>query len=100
LVRRTGFGWSERRDDAVPHAYREQVVAGALIQEELARLRDESFDLDLSGFNVTELERLLALADSEGWVGRRRGRIAEPAENPVTNARRPLAPGHPLAAMQ
>ena len=55
LVRRAGFGWSDRPDDAVPQADRERVVAGALIQEELAWLRDESFDLDLIGFDATEL---------------------------------------------
>jgi hypothetical protein len=37
----------------------------ALLAEELAWLRDERFDLDLVGFDVTELERLLALADGE-----------------------------------
>jgi hypothetical protein len=69
LVRRAGFGWSDRPDDAVPQADRERVVAGALIQEELAWLRDESFDLDLIGFDATELERLLALADGEAGSG-------------------------------
>jgi hypothetical protein len=41
-------------------------VAGALIQEELALPHNESFDLDLIGFDATELERLLALAHGEG----------------------------------
>jgi hypothetical protein len=41
------------------------LLRGALIQEDLAWLRDESFDLDLIGFDATELERLLALADGE-----------------------------------
>jgi ParB-like nuclease domain len=36
-----------------------------LLAEELAWLRDESFDLDLVGFDATELERLLAIADGE-----------------------------------
>jgi len=37
----------------------------ALLAEELAWLRDERFDLDLVGFDATELERLLAIADGE-----------------------------------
>jgi ParB-like chromosome segregation protein Spo0J len=37
-----------------------------LLAGELAWLRVESFDLDLIGFDATELERLLALADGEG----------------------------------
>ena len=64
-MRRAGFGWSDRPDDAVPQADRERVVAGALIQEELALLRDESFDLDLIGFDATDLEPSLARAGGE-----------------------------------
>ena len=37
----------------------------ALLAEELAWLRDERFDLDLIGFDASELERLLAIADGE-----------------------------------
>src|SRR5918992_6247988 len=37
----------------------------ALLAEELAWLRDERFDFDLVGFDASELERLLALADGE-----------------------------------
>jgi hypothetical protein len=37
----------------------------ALLAEEVAWLRDERFDLDLIGFDATELERLLAIADGE-----------------------------------
>jgi hypothetical protein len=59
-MRRAGCGWSDRPDDAVPHADRERAVAGALIQEAPPLLHNESFDLDLIGFDVTELERLLA----------------------------------------
>src|SRR6187200_1995741 len=33
-----------------------------LLAQELAWLRDDSFDLDLIGFDATELERLLAIA--------------------------------------
>jgi hypothetical protein len=36
-----------------------------LLAQELAWLRDESFDLNLVGFDATELERLLAIADGE-----------------------------------
>jgi ParB-like chromosome segregation protein Spo0J len=36
-----------------------------LLAEETAWLRDERFDLDLIGFDATELERLPALADGE-----------------------------------
>jgi ParB-like chromosome segregation protein Spo0J len=36
-----------------------------LLAQELAWLRNESFDLDLIGFDATELERLLELADEE-----------------------------------
>jgi ParB-like chromosome segregation protein Spo0J len=37
----------------------------ALLAEELAWLRDERFDLDLIGFDASELERLLAIADGD-----------------------------------
>ena len=53
----------------VPHRRQPARPAGgldeALLAQELAWLRDESFDLDLVGFDATELERLLALADGE-----------------------------------
>jgi hypothetical protein len=100
LVRRAGFGWSDRPNDAVPQADRERVVAGALIQEELPWLRDASFDLDLIGFDASELERLLALANGEAGSDNAEDAIPEPAENPVTNAGRPLAPGQPPAAVR
>ena len=45
-----------------------------LLAEELAWLRDERFDLDLIGFDATELERLLALADGERRATRPRTR--------------------------
>ena len=77
LVRRAGFGWSDCPNDAVPQADRERVVGGALIQEELAWLHDESFDLDLIGY-ATELERLLGARRRRGWVRRRRGRLVIP----------------------
>jgi DNA modification methylase len=54
----------------------------ALLAEELAWLRDERFDLDLVGFDATELERLLALADGEAAsVG---AEVPEPPEDPVS----------------
>jgi ParB-like chromosome segregation protein Spo0J len=46
-----------------------------LLAEELAWLRDESFDLDLIGFDASELERLLALADGEAPRTRPRTRF-------------------------
>ena len=45
---------------ALQAGWSEELLAG-----ELAWLRDESFDLDLVGFDATELERLLAIADGE-----------------------------------
>jgi hypothetical protein len=36
-----------------------------LLAEELAWLRDERFDLDLIGFDASEVERLLAIAGGE-----------------------------------
>jgi ParB-like chromosome segregation protein Spo0J len=47
----------------------------ALLAEELAWLRDERFDLDLVGFDASELERLLALADDEARATRLRTRF-------------------------
>jgi hypothetical protein len=74
-------------------------VAGALIQEGLALLRDESFDLDLIGFDVTEMERLLALADSE--AGQTTPRTDSRAGRESGHkCQRPLAPGHPPAAVR
>ena len=63
LFVRIGFGWSTS-NDALPQAERDRVVAGALM-EDPAWLRDESFDLDLTGSMRRTLERLLARADSE-----------------------------------
>jgi hypothetical protein len=50
-------GGSDSPNDAVPHADRERW--GFLIQEVLALLRDESFELDLIGY-ASELERLFS----------------------------------------
>jgi DNA modification methylase len=56
----------------------------ALLAEELAWLRDERFDLDLIGFDASELERLLALADGEAVSDETEDEVPEPPEDPVT----------------
>jgi hypothetical protein len=56
----------------------------ALLAEELAWLRDERFDLDLVGFDATELERLLALADGEAASEEAEDEVPEPPEDPVS----------------
>jgi DNA modification methylase len=56
----------------------------ALLAEELAWLRDERFDLDLVGFDATELERLLALADGETDSDEADDQVPEPPEEPVS----------------
>jgi DNA modification methylase len=56
----------------------------ALLAEELAWLRDERFDLDLIGFDATELERLLALADGEAASDDAEDEVPEPPEDPVS----------------
>ncbi len=55
-----------------------------LLAEELAWLRDERFDLDLIGFDASELERLLALADGEVASDEAEDQVPEPPENPVS----------------
>jgi DNA modification methylase len=55
-----------------------------LLAEELAWLRNESFDLDLIGFDATELERLLALADGEAASDEAEDEVPEPPEEPVS----------------
>jgi ParB-like nuclease domain len=55
-----------------------------LLAEELAWLRDESFDLDLIGFDASELERLLALADGEAASDEAEDEVPEPPEDPVS----------------
>jgi ParB-like chromosome segregation protein Spo0J len=55
-----------------------------LLAEELAWLRDERFDLDLVGFDATELERLLALADGETAPDDADDEVPEPPVRPVT----------------
>jgi len=56
----------------------------ALLAEELAWLRDERFDLDLIGFDATELERLLTLADGEAANDEAEDEVPEPPEEPVS----------------
>ena len=55
-----------------------------VLAEELAWLRGESFDLDLVGFDATDLERLLALADGEAGPGDAEDEVPEPPEEPVS----------------
>jgi DNA modification methylase len=55
----------------------------ALLAEELAWLRDERFDLDLVGFDASELERLLALADGEA-ADQTEDDVPEPPEDAVS----------------
>jgi ParB-like chromosome segregation protein Spo0J len=56
----------------------------ALLAEELAWLRDERFDLDLMGFDASELERLLVLADDEAAGDEAEDEVPEPPEDPVS----------------
>jgi DNA modification methylase len=56
----------------------------ALLAEELAWLRDERFDLDLIGFDASELERLLALAGGEAASNEAEDEVPEPPEDPVS----------------
>ena len=55
-----------------------------LLAAELAWLRDESFDLDLVGFDATEIERLLAIADGESGADDAEDEVPEPPEEPVS----------------
>jgi DNA modification methylase len=55
-----------------------------LLAEELAWLRDERFDLDLIGFDASELERLLALADGEPESDEAEDEVPGPPEDPVS----------------
>jgi hypothetical protein len=51
-----------------------------LLAEELAWLRDERFDLDLIGFDASELERLLALADGEAASDEAEDEVSKPGD--------------------
>ena len=55
-----------------------------LLAEETGWLRDEKFDLDLLGFDASELERLLAIADGEGEPAGAEDEVPEPPEEPVS----------------
>jgi DNA modification methylase len=55
-----------------------------LLAEETGWLRDEKFDLDLLGFDASELERLLALADGEAGSDEAEDEVPEPPEEPVS----------------
>jgi DNA modification methylase len=55
-----------------------------LLAAELAWLRDERFDLDLIGFDASELERLLALADGDAASAEAEDEVPEPPEEPVS----------------
>jgi DNA modification methylase len=55
-----------------------------LLAEELAWLRDERFDLDLVGFDATELERLLAIADGDAASDEAEDEVPEPPAEPVS----------------
>jgi DNA modification methylase len=54
------------------------------LAQELAWLRDESFDLDLIGFDASELERLLTLVDGEAASDEAEDEVPEPPEEPVS----------------
>ena len=56
----------------------------ALLAEELAWLRDERFDLDLVGFDATELERLLAIANGDAASDETEDEVPEPPKEPVS----------------
>ena len=55
-----------------------------LLAQELAWLRDERFDLDLVGFDASELEHLLALSDGEAAPDEAEDEVPEPPEDPVS----------------
>jgi len=55
-----------------------------LLAAELAWLREERFDLDLVGFDATELERLLAIADGDSASEDAEDEVPEPFEEPVS----------------
>jgi hypothetical protein len=68
-VKAERFSWCGAPGSAGPTVRTTQFptrIVSALIQEGRALLHNESFDLDLIGFDATELERLLALALGEG----------------------------------
>jgi DNA modification methylase len=65
-----------------------------LLAEELAWLRDERFDLDLIGFDGSELERLLAIADGDAASDEAEDEVPEPPEDPVSRPGDLWVPGN------
>jgi hypothetical protein len=55
-----------------------------LLARELAWLRDDSYDLDLIGFDATALERLLAIADGDAGSDETEDEVPDPPEEPVS----------------
>jgi hypothetical protein len=55
-----------------------------VLAEELAWLRDERFDLDLVGFDASELERLLGLAGGDAAASEDEDEVPDPPEEPVS----------------
>jgi DNA modification methylase len=55
-----------------------------LLARELAWLRDDSFDLDLIGFDATALEWLLAIADGDAGSDETEDEVPDPPEEPVS----------------
>jgi DNA modification methylase len=55
-----------------------------LLAEEVGWLRDERFDLDLLGFDATELERLLSLDGTDTEAAAPEDEVPEPPTDPVT----------------
>ena len=64
-------------------ARRHRRLGRELLAEEVGWLRDERFDLDLLGFDATELERLLALDGGEA-AAEPEDEVPEPPKEPVT----------------
>ena len=55
-----------------------------LLADELGWLRDERFDLDLLGFDATELERLLSLDGTDQDAAEPEDEVPMPPKDPVT----------------
>jgi ParB-like chromosome segregation protein Spo0J len=70
------------------------------LAEEIGWLRDERFDLDLLGFDATELERLLSLDGTDPGGGRARGRGARAAQGRGRPTRRSLVAGRAPPAVR
>ncbi len=55
-----------------------------ILAAEMARLREDDYDLDLLGFDDEDLERLLAGTLDDGPMGGNEDEVPEPPANPVT----------------